>query len=85
MTTYSARAECTTDALNFFAKLSIDTFTVKKLGKLGADIAFELETSAPLEVVRVAALAVPDGHVIVETLRAVPLSQNSLERKRLKS
>lgn len=43
----------------------------------------EMIVSGDLTIARLHAvmLAVPDGHVMAETLRAVPLSENSLERR----
>lgn len=83
MTIYSFRAECPAD---------VDLFEQQCMAAgLGAavrrvpdpvfpDIDVEMVVDAPIEILRNLFRRVLDGHVMIQTLRACPLSENSLER-----
>lgn len=84
MQTYSFRAECDTDVLNFDAeaeraKLPVSYVAMMRGGGL-PDVEAEFVSSATLEELRNAMRNVVDGHVMLQTLRPVSLSKNSLER-----
>lgn len=83
LATYSFRAECQAD---------IDAFE-KQCGEAGLvvnvqrfpdpvfpDVDAEMKAEAPIETLREHLRQVIDGHVMLQTLRACPLNQNSLER-----
>jgi hypothetical protein len=46
----------------------------------GDDDGYELSAAASLKAIKEAMRAVPDHHVMLETLRKCPLENNSLER-----
>lgn len=83
---YSFRAECQTDVEGFRQALnaaeishSIDCRPDSQF----PDVDVELKTDATLEILKTLLRTVPDGHVMVETLRAGPLAENSLERSQI--
>jgi len=83
MPIYSFRAECQADLDQLVRKLrssAIHCFMSGAQDKQFPDCEVELETDAPLETIRNSMRAVEDGHVMVQTLRACPLAENSLER-----
>lgn len=82
---FSFRAECSVDVRRFLAGLTevgIETEASQSpvSGLSGPDVAVELQATTTLEELRIVARRVEDAHVIVQTLRAVPLAENSLER-----
>lgn len=80
---FSFRAECETDVDRFkdeCTQRGLPIAVAVSPTKLGPDVLVELETRVSLESLRDAARAIPDGHVIVETLRECRLAHNSLER-----
>lgn len=83
MQTFSFRAECLPDVEAFFEVLK-EAGVVSELETHGADgfpdVCVQIRAEASLAQLRELMLEVVDGHVMVETLRAVPLDQNSLER-----
>lgn len=93
-TVFSARAECGADAHRFWRFLGNLTdaysFTVEKLPNVPVavgDVTIEVRFHEPQEYQAVIdeARKVPDGHVLVQTLRPVPLAQNSLNRNYARS
>lgn len=88
MHTYSFRAECLDDVKNFQRVCAIAgiaaTFRVEpgvfQMPEPPSGPEVQMETDVPLEQLRVVMRQVVDGHVMLQTLRACPLSENSLER-----
>jgi hypothetical protein len=84
MQTYSFRAECAIDVQNFDAEAEKAQLPVSYVAMMHGgglpDVEVEFESSATLEALRNAMRNVVDGHVMLQTLRAVSLSKNSLER-----
>lgn len=82
MTIYSFRAECLVDVERFLSKaneLSIK-LTKDNQDEVFPDIEIEFESDTDIEGIRNVLRQVVDGHVMIQTLRPVPLSENSLER-----
>ena len=95
MTIFSFRAECRKDVDDFLfvsyqLNIAYTSVTVKH-GFLNIDnkpvaipdVDVEVNThnsEVDLEMMRIIARQVIDGHVMLETLRRCPLSENSLER-----
>lgn len=85
MNTFSFRAECRGDVNSFLQKSQdsgikiIVTKTVKDTNGF-PDMEIEFESEAKLEDLIEAMRKVQDGHVMYQTLRQVPLEQNSLQR-----
>lgn len=81
---YSFRAECQADVEQLSANCKAVGITWTSLrvipDKGFPDVEVELETTATLDELLNAVRAVQDGHVVLQTLRAVPLAQNSLIR-----
>lgn len=82
---FSFRAECSVDVRRFLAGLTevgiaAEASQSPVSGVPGPDVAVELQASATLEQLRLVARRVEDCHVIVQTLRALPVAENSLER-----
>jgi hypothetical protein len=83
MPLYSFRAECQADVDSLREALSgtrVSSSMKCFPDEMFPDVEVELETHAPLETIRTIMRGVEDGHVMVETLRACALSDNSLER-----
>ena len=83
-TVFSFRAECATDVERFEAECAQDGIHVvlrQEPMQLGADVKVEMTTPANLEALRAAVRRVPDGHVMLQTMRACALVDNSLERE----
>jgi hypothetical protein len=77
MNTFSFRAECGVDVTNFINQSRQDgVVTITKSNGIG----FEIQCTQSFEAVQEAMRRVIDGHVMLQTLRPVPLSQNSLNR-----
>ncbi|HGM8087240.1 TPA: hypothetical protein ACKP9S_003611 [Pseudomonas aeruginosa] len=82
--TFSFRAECEQDAVEFLAAVEGNGFSVQ--GTVIPDVTglpdfdVEVRTDANLEQLREVVRTIPDGHVMLQTLRQVPLAGNSLER-----
>ena len=83
LSVYSFRAELSQDVDKFLYALSQRNIFFK-YSKQGSshlpDICVELHTSATIEDLRDVLRTVKDSHVMLETLRALPLSENNLER-----
>ena len=83
MTIYSFRAECLADAEAFQAQIpeSAEVQRWEASTDVGyPDVEVEFETDAPLAALRAMLRKTVDGHVMLQTLQAVPLADNSLER-----
>lgn len=61
---------------------TLASFKIKKLDDTGIDCAAEFQTNLSEDKIREHLDRQVDSHVIEETLRPVPLSENSLERVR---
>lgn len=85
MAIFSFRAETRYDANAFFTssvpELTISPTKVIPVG-LAIDVKVEFESNGTLEQLREILRKIIDGHVMLETLREVPLDKNSLERDR---
>lgn len=81
---YSLRAECESDAKHFLDEAEAEGFllssTVYPDQDGLPDVEIELVSNATLEQLRSVIRRMPDGHVMLQTLRQVPLAGNSLER-----
>lgn len=83
MAIYSFRAESQDDVERLhqaFAAAGVLTTMKGKPDAQFPDIEVELESATDLECIRNVMRTVKDGHVMLQTLRACPLSANSLER-----
>ncbi len=85
MTIFSFRAECPDDLEKLYeafrgSNLIYQFYSNKPQDEEFPDVRVELETSASLEVIREIMRKVVDGHVMLQTLRECPLSENTLER-----
>lgn len=79
---FSFRAECLVDVQRFKAqceKLGLASILSAREG-VAPDVGVEMETAASLEIIQDVMRSVVDGHVMRQTLRECPLSENSLER-----
>ena len=92
LNTFSFRAECPDDVMRFLGQSYIDpdhpsmrdVFTVHmERPTVDADVMVEIQadTSVSIDTVRAWMRQVVDSHVMLQTLRQVPLSGNSLERE----
>ena len=85
MNTFSFRAECQRD-VNCFIQETKNKNIVISLTKTVTDttrfpdVEIEFESEATLEDLIEAMRKVQDGHVMYQTLRQVPLSENNLQR-----
>lgn len=83
-TVFSFRAECRNDVGVFLRSLTTSGVSIsysRIVDMLFPDVAVEIATSeASVEQLIHAARQVEDLHVIEQTLRPVPLADNSLER-----
>lgn len=83
--TYSCRAECPSDAIRLLGALA--SSHIKTQWRLEsnnsplavADVNFEFTTDASLEQICNIVDQLEDSHVMLHTLRPVPLASNSLE------
>ncbi|HEJ2342317.1 TPA: hypothetical protein ACWLUJ_006161 [Pseudomonas aeruginosa] len=84
LTTYSFRAECDEDALQFLANAEANGFTVQGTvipDTSGLpDVDVEIQTDATLAQLQDLLRRQQDAHVMLQTLRQEPLNDNSLER-----
>lgn len=82
--TYSLRAECRADVeeLEKLIRRACATSTVflKPRTNFLSDAEVEIRTQLSFNDLLVLIRTIPDGHVMLQTLQAVPLSENSLER-----
>lgn len=82
MAIFSFRAECFHDVQEALAH--VRDFPVSEMRIIFPDgfldTKVELTADTDLETVMAALRAVPDGHVMVQTVRQCPLSENSFER-----
>lgn len=90
-TRYSCRAETPVDVVRFLAPMydkcfdegkQLGELTIIPFGVASPDCKVEFVSSYDLKELREVMQTVEDGHVMVETLRPVPLMLNSLERDR---
>ena len=84
-TWFSFRAECIADVDRLQAQFAHEGVEIKSLRVVPdaegfPDVEVEGETTASFEAVRASIQCVVDGHVMIQTLRACRLAQNSLER-----
>lgn len=87
---FSLRAECIHDTTELLDKIPHPfTYTIASLplddnGKpcYTPDVSVELNTTLFIEELRVILREIQDSHIMIETLRQVPLSENSLDRDR---
>ena len=89
MNTFSFRAECNYDVLRFLNKAY--EYAMDNNLRLGAiylktdegfpDCEGEFKSNVPLHDLEEIAGSIEDCHVLLQTLRPVPLAQNSLQRK----
>lgn len=87
MNTFSFRAECEADVDRFQELLRsklVGYFIFTTPAAIAPDVLVEILTDSPIESIRSILAEVPDGHVMVETLRHCPLQENSLERERMR-
>lgn len=89
MTTYSFRAECERDVEEIKKALtrldsSISLVSTRSYlqGSLVYELFVEFTSELDLGTIQKAVAYIEDCHVALQTLRAVPLSKNSLERDR---
>jgi hypothetical protein len=89
MQVFSFRAECPADVKAFQAgaaqanlPVAIRQLTVER--EAFNDTEVEFQSTATLDELRNVMREVIDGHVMAETLRGVPLADNSLERTYLR-
>lgn len=87
MAIYSFRAECERDVEEIkkaLTKLDSTTSLISKPLHIGVshEPSVEFTSVLGLEVIRKTIAYIEDCHVALQTLRAVPLSENSLERDR---
>lgn len=84
MVTYSFRAECSKDVANFLALCKEKLIHCTNISGFAddafPDVEVQLECEADLETLRNVIREVVDGHVMLETLKAVPIEQNNMKR-----
>jgi hypothetical protein len=80
---FSFRAEAWVDLQNFFGLLGDKAFGIDVIERAnaGEDHRCQFSSSHGLRAIQSAARMVEDGHVLLETLRPLPLAENSLERE----
>lgn len=84
MNTFSCRAECAHDTGLFLqmvndAGINVEGFDVRP-HTLFPDVELQFDAQADMPALLDVLRSIPDSHVMLETLRACPLSKNSLER-----
>lgn len=85
MNVFSFRAECIDDVEKFLKEAEAVGITspLKVVpDKTFPDCEVEIQSNQSLEYLREAMRRVTDGHVMVQTLRQVPLDKNDLKRDR---
>jgi hypothetical protein len=92
MKTYSFRAECKLDVERFQMRfrasfphvLQVRMMPLRLVNTTVAqdvsEVAVEVKTPLGVDYVRAVMQEVVDGHVMLQTLRELPLNENSLER-----
>ncbi|HCF9660107.1 TPA: hypothetical protein NI776_001834 [Pseudomonas aeruginosa] len=86
LNTFSFRAEGENDVVLFLAAVEAHRFTVQGSGTVLPDadglpdVDVEIQTSATLEQLQDVLRTLEDSHVMLQTLRQLPLDINSLER-----
>lgn len=84
LTTFSFRAECDEDAVQFLAAAEALGHTVNGTVHTDTDglpdVDVEIQTSATLGQLQEVLRSMEDAHVMLQTLRQLPLDVNSLER-----
>jgi hypothetical protein len=83
MATYSFRAECPAD-IDLFEQQCVTAYLNTAIRRVPdpvfPDVDAEMEVGVPLDAMRCLMRQMVNGHVMLQTLRACPLSENSLER-----
>lgn len=84
MKTFSFRAECVAD-VQYFGEVLAKSGVISDLRTEGVsdgfpDVAVEMRAESTLGALQGLVRQVEDGHVMLQTLRLVPLVENSLER-----
>lgn len=88
-TRYSCRAETPIDVIRFLAPMydkcveegkQLGELTILPFASVSPDCKVEFVSNFNLQELREVMQSVEDGHVMVETLRPVPLMLNSLDR-----
>lgn len=90
MNTFSCRFECTEDYTRFVIAanacgilvltIELESFQSEKGGPKGPDVFVEFACEADLVPLRKIMQTIPDLHVGIQTLRQVPMKDNSMER-----
>lgn len=82
--TFSLRAECGNDMARFISAVESQGHAIHSVVRPDAngfpDVDVEIRTDANLEQLQEALRSVEDAHVMLQTLRQVPLAENSLRR-----
>lgn len=84
---YSFRPECSIDLIQaavILHTVARDGWSLRRVtvfDEYTGSVGVELLADLSLEQLRAILRLVPDGHVMVETLRPVPLAENTLERE----
>lgn len=84
MNVFSFRAECQLDVDRLRELLPRGSELKVVPYDLAPDVKVEMTTGMSMGEVSQLMAALPDGHVMLETLREGPLSENSLERERMR-
>ena len=90
MNVYSFRSECIGDALKFLSEVINTAFKWNVEGGCMADVQLnhlsmgeyqcEFKSLLDFNVIQSVCRTIVDGHVMLQTLRPIPLSENSLSR-----
>lgn len=83
MRNFSFRAECKVDVERFHqecARRGLLVTWAMQSDEIGPDVEVDAQSTASLAELRDVMHSVVDGHVMLQTLRECPLSQNTLER-----
>lgn len=84
MNVFSLRAECVSDTdklrSSVGAAFPMSVFSMHSDEGGLPDQEVEIRTELGLEELQAMIRSIPDGHVMLQTLQAVPLAENSLER-----
>lgn len=83
---FSFRAECKHDVDRFFNDckaigIKIDHLSIHPATDGWPDVEVDFRAKSTLSDLKQTARGIEDGHVLLETLRACPLAENSLSRE----